>query len=485
MDPQTPTFQPQQKGGSKFTTFLTVITIVFLVFVAYKNMDNITQLLGGGAVNTGTTSGLQIGQQVAIEGTLTANGDYINYTHQLETTSDGIFGLKSKTIDLNQYSGTVSIEGTVEKDLGPTQSGNSEMYIIDVINIIGNIALSGDMVGEIVPNGMYIEKAGLYLPEDFFANYALLNSGESNVVKVQKIGGTQTINIQYFTCKTSNQNENCTTLSKNFSSSNEKTLTTSNNDTFFKLEGTDSWFFTNNLYGYFINNIPAQDVEALSQYLILPNTDYVKENVMPKVSSICIDGNIVLAQADKSSLALENNRIVAKFTGKVNSGGAECKVAINPSLPNLGEKVAFYYPEAGSVTTTTPTTTTNGGTSLTTPSGVKQFPINLEKALTFTSSRGGYSIIFPSSNISYDSSNTQTDLDTAGINCSTQFNVIKYSDKANLDITPAVKIYECRVKNTVNIPSIYAQKTLEDGRVFLIEAVDPARVDFVNNIVIQ
>jgi len=70
----------------------------------------------------------------------------------LETTSDGIFGLKSKTIDLNQYSGTVSIEGTVEKDLGPTQSGNSEMYIIDVINIIGNIALSGDMVGEIVPN---------------------------------------------------------------------------------------------------------------------------------------------------------------------------------------------------------------------------------------------------------------------------------------------------------------------------------------------
>lgn len=76
-------------------------------------------------------------------------------------------------------------------------------------------------------------------------------------------------------------------------------------------------------------------------------------------------------------------------------------------------------------------------------------------------------------------------MDTAGINCSTQFNVIKYSDKANLDITPAVKIYECRVKNTVNIPSIYAQKTLEDGRVFLIEAVDPARVDFVNNIVIQ
>jgi hypothetical protein len=37
-----------------------------------------------------------------------------------------------------------------------------------------------------------------------------------------------------------------------------------------------------------------------------------------------------------------------------------------------------------------------------TPS-VKQFPINLEKTLTFNSARGGYSMTFPSSNISYTS----------------------------------------------------------------------------------
>jgi hypothetical protein len=137
---------------------------------------------------------------------------------------------------------------------------------------------------------------------------------------VKKLDGTQTINIQYFTCKTSNANENCKNLLSSFSSNNEKLLTTSNNDTFYKLEGTNSRFFTNNLYGYFINDIPAQDVEALSQYLILPNNDYVKENMMDKVSTLCVDGNIVLEKADKSSLALENGRIVAKFTGKVNSG---------------------------------------------------------------------------------------------------------------------------------------------------------------------
>jgi hypothetical protein len=96
----------------------------------------------------------------------------------------------------------------------------------------------------------------------------------------------------------------------------------------------------------------------LSQYLILPNTEYVKENLLDKVSSICIDGNTVLSVAEKNSLALENGKIVAKVTGKVNSGNAECKIALNPSLPNLGEKVSFYYPDASTATTNTPVTTT-------------------------------------------------------------------------------------------------------------------------------
>jgi hypothetical protein len=105
--------------------------------------------------------------------------------------------------------------------------------------------------------------------------------------------------------------------------------------------------------------------------------------------------------------------------------------------------------------------------------------------LTYVSNKGGYSVVFPSPNISYSSHNTQTDLDTKGVNCYVQFNVIKYSDKANLEITPAVKIYECRVKSTAQVPSMYAQKSLGDGRTFLIEAIDPSWVDFANGVVIQ
>ncbi|MEI8091310.1 MAG: hypothetical protein WCG98_03540 [bacterium] len=38
------------------------------------------------------------------------NGDYITYTHTITTTDYGVVGIKSKTIDLNQYSGITLVQ---------------------------------------------------------------------------------------------------------------------------------------------------------------------------------------------------------------------------------------------------------------------------------------------------------------------------------------------------------------------------------------
>jgi hypothetical protein len=48
--------------------------------------------------------------------------------------------------------------------------------------------------------------------------------------------------------------------------------------------------------------------------------------------------------------------------------------------------------------------------------------------------------------------------------------------------SPTAKIYECRVKAGLEIPSIYRSIPLDDGRTFIIEAIDPAWVDFANNV---
>jgi predicted mannosyl-3-phosphoglycerate phosphatase (HAD superfamily) len=103
---------------------------------------------------------------------------------------------------------------------------------------------------------------------------------------------------------------------------------------------------------------------------------------------------------------------------------------------------------------------------------VKQFPINLEKALTFTSSRG-YSIVFPSSNIAYEAVNVREDLGLPGVNCSSQMDVVKFSDKELLHEDPKISIYTCSIKGTLNnLGNTLIQKTAESGTEFIIQIVD-------------
>jgi hypothetical protein len=80
---------------------------------------------------------------------------------------------------------------------------------------------------------------------------------------------------------------------------------------------------------------------------------------------------------------------------------------------------------------------------------VTQFPLNIEKGLSYTSARGGYAIKFPSANISYAVSSVKENFGQANLSCSYVINVIKYADKESLEISPAIRIYECEAKGEV------------------------------------
>ena len=112
---------------------------------------------------------------------------------------------------------------------------------------------------------------------------------------------------------------------------------------------------------------------------------------------------------------------------------------------------------------------------------VEQFPINLDKKLTFTSSRW-HSFIFPSSNLAYQWVNVSEDFGQVWVNCFSAMNVVKYADKELVESQGNVVIYECNVKNTFDD----SDKTLIYKKVwdknFVIKINDPARVNFANNI---
>ena len=114
---------------------------------------------------------------------------------------------------------------------------------------------------------------------------------------------------------------------------------------------------------------------------------------------------------------------------------------------------------------------------------VPQFPINLEKSLKFTS-RKWYSFTFPSSNIAYAAQNSQEDFGQVWVNCYSVMHVVQYSEKELVDQKWNVKIYECTIKKWFEESKklIHKQEWEKD---FVIEIVDPARITFANNILIN
>lgn len=112
---------------------------------------------------------------------------------------------------------------------------------------------------------------------------------------------------------------------------------------------------------------------------------------------------------------------------------------------------------------------------------IQQFPILIGTGILFSSSRG-HTILFPSKKISFSSINlTPTNFGIKWLRCYSQMNVVEYSNKAQLTTAPSLKIYECTNAST-SVPSQFASISLDDGRVFLIEATDPAWGNFANAI---
>lgn len=478
-----------QKPRSSYTMWIVVICIIFFVFLIWSKWSRVSDFLWFGAGTGTVASWLTIGQQVSIEGDLSQDGDFITHTHKLYTLSNGVFGLKSKTINMNQYTGMVSIEGIVDGE-------RDGIYIIDVSKIISEIqSLSGNVLSGIVQTGVissqwiYLPKAWVFFSPGFESEYSLQNSGENGQIKLTHTTTNQKVVINYFACKKWDPNKDCAQLQQTFSTANEKKFTTANGDVYYKLAEVNSWFVTNQwLFGYFINDIPEQEVISLSNYIVLPTVQYVQSSVVPHISSLCKQGNIVMTAATKSNLYLEKGIPVLKISGTWDNGTAECKIQLNPSLSVLWTVSNFTYKEnavqTGQTTEIQPVVQHSSSTPsqpLTVEAGVKQFAITLDKTTEFPSKRG-HTIIFPSKKVSYQSANISNDFGVKGVHCYVETDVIDFANKALLTTNPTVKVYECDVKNGVVVPGTFVTTTLTDGRVFLVEALDPAWIDFANNV---
>ena len=468
----------QKKSGVSPWTLVIVIIVTFLVaFFLVKNLGTIGNRISWGASETGAH--LAVGQSVSLTGEIVQNGDYITYTHTITTTDYGVVGIKSKTIDLNQYSGIVLVQWVVEKK-------QNDLFIVEVTSASGAASMGTWTISNVMTQeGTYITAAGVYLPYAFGNAYSL-DGYTSNEIKVKNLTTNQNIVIEYFACKAGDPNKDCAQLVKNFASSSDNAFTNANGDKFYKSAESNSWFMTNsNFYGYYINNAPDQEARDLANAIIIVNKEYAEKTLLPKVISLCTDGNSAMQSATAHTLWIDMNGLFLQIQWPTANGPAQCKIILDPSSSLGGQKLSFSVTPAPSITGTS-SSTSSSSTPSSLDFSVKQFPINMAKALTYTSSSKWYSIVLPSSNISYAGVTLNEDFDISGLRCSSQMNVIKFSDKALLSTNPTIKIFECTAKKDITLPSnAFLQTKLSDGRIFLIEIMDGAWKDFASNITIQ
>lgn len=99
--------QQPKRSISLLTLFIVIVCTFLVAFALFKNFDRMSSWFSS---SIESTTGFEIGQAVSLSGMLQANGDIISYTHTLTLPDATILGLKSRTLDLNVYSGIVDIQ---------------------------------------------------------------------------------------------------------------------------------------------------------------------------------------------------------------------------------------------------------------------------------------------------------------------------------------------------------------------------------------
>lgn len=474
-----------KKSVSISTLIIAIVTTMVFVFIVINKWPNIISFTGWTFEDKLTDSyDFHVWDDLKLTWNITDDGDIINYTHVLSSLEFGKIGIKSSSINLNNYSDEVYLEGIVEKIYqGMPIISVDTIYSLDIEDglFTWDILSWDDLRSE------YLANVWFYFDAKFFEKYSLVNKGEAWTLKIKNIDTNQILNVSYFKCNTSVNDQNCNRFNQMFATSSSEKFVDSLWTTYYKQPEISSWFFSNgSLLWYFVNDADDTVFKDMVKYITIINNKFVEKNILNNIDILCWDGWKAIKKITEKSIFLKNNELYlsVKWNNGVESS-LSCELKIDPTLKNMAKLTNLEVIwELKSEEDTKIENTWDTNVSYDWDTKVDQFPINLEKSLEFTSRRG-YTFVFPSSNLAYVAQNSQEDFNQVGVNCFSVMNVVQYSEKEFVDQKWNVKVYECTAKNGIDDSSqklIY--KHVWDKH-FVIEIIDPAWMNFANNIDIK
>jgi len=430
-----------------------------------------------------------------LEWELKADWDFTTHTHTLNDTNYGLVGVKSSELNLSDYVWLVQLTWIVEKF-------NQEMPIVRVIQLSGTLTDSDEETDIVLDenSGVYILWAWIQFLPSFFDEYVLLNDWENGEIQIQNIESWEEIVIDYFRCNASDPNKNCKWLSETFANNAAQSFVTSEWDIYYKQSEVQSWFVANgDRWGIFINDVPDDVVFELKDLIKFANQTNMNEWLKSRAARICQWSWEKMQNIQDSNIALKQEWLVVTISGEWKEKQMECQILVDFSLPMKGvlQSLTIWWEniesesdlESSEVETgdameeiqNLPPETQVEMVSTEWNPNVEQFPIKSDW-LKYSSSRWQYTLQFPSSNISYAVSAVKENFGQNNISCSYVINVIKYSNKENLEISPAIRIYECMAAgNVAPWADNYVVYNVLD-KAFIVQINDSSWIDFSKNL---
>lgn len=493
------------KSVSIPTLIISILTTIVLVLIIMNNWNNIVETIGfeQKIVETEWIDKLTVWDEVKLSWNIFDDGDLINYTHTLDSMEYGKIWLKSQNINLNNYEKEVYVEGIVEKIRQWIAVVEIDtIYSLNLEEKDGNIDINEEENKESswnVIESRYLSNMWLYLDDGFFEKYSLVNEWEDGTLKIKDIKTNYIINLDYFKCNNAINEQNCSRFNKIFANSASEKFVAADGTNYYKQSEVQSWFFSNgDLFWFFANDVDDKAFKSVSKYIKIVNDKFVENEILDKVSAVCWEPGKAVENVNKYELVLKNNDLYLNIEW---DDWVEidyiCETKVNPLIKNMLELVNLTEDDSKNKKADNQEETKDKNeenqknddaseiiSEYDWDVEVEQFPINLQKTLEF-SSRRGHTIVFPSSNIAYAGTSVQKDFNQKWVNCFSVMNVVKYSEKADVEIKWDIKIYECTIKDWFDDwAKNLIHKTVWD-KDFIIEIVNPAWVDFAENLVIK
>jgi hypothetical protein len=478
----------RQKETSRVWIWIVVVLFILVWWLVLWKIFWAPANLNGYELENDHNIDFSLWEEVYLEWEIKSDGDIITHTHTINDVNYWVIWIKSDSINLSDYAGFVELTGIVEKfyQWNPIVKVRQLSGTISNVEDDTNIVLDGNA-------WVYFKGAWIQFLPNFFDEYVLLNEWENGEIRIQNIESWEEFKLNYFRCNPSDPNRNCKGLNEVFANNNAQSFVTSEWDVYYKQSEIQSWFVSNgNRWGIFIDNVPDDVIFELKDLIKFANEKNMNEWIKSRAMKICQSNEEKLQKINNSEISLKQEWLIVTVSGDGMEKQMTCQILVDFSLPakwelqslTIWDDVVVSEEPEEIKEDETKTEEVIQEENKEEPAisatafdiNVPQFPIK-EEWLQYKSARGGYVLKFPSSNISYSVSSVKENFGRDDVKCSYVINVIKYSEKENLEISPAVRIYECEW----SVDQSWAQGIVVYPRLdkkFVVQMNDGAWYDF-------